>query len=200
MNKHWTASSIEDFRFRITADFIAQLEDKMESIPLSPKELAEKLGITKGRVSQIFNNPGNISLKKIIEYSKALEMKVALVAYEDNDPENKKGPINSEIFRICWEKCDKPNDFWAFREVDALDASLRISFDLAEDVIDSYRAKEAVVAQEVVQLPRSPSLDAVDKVVNIKDRLPPKSDVKDSIIERTEFVEETQAPQYAAQS
>lgn len=116
MNKHWTARNIEDFRFRITADFIAQLEDKMESIPLSPKELADKLGITKGRVSQIFNDPGNISLKKIIEYSKALNMKVALMAYEDNDPENTKGPINSEIFRICWEKCGKPRDFWALNE------------------------------------------------------------------------------------
>ncbi|OGW43558.1 MAG: hypothetical protein A2Y66_01115 [Nitrospirae bacterium RBG_13_41_22] len=117
MNTHWTARSTKDFLFRIAADFIAQLEDKMESPPLSRNDLAKKLGVTKGRVSQIFNNPGNITLEKIVEYSRALKMKVAIVAYEDNDPENKNGPVNSEIFKTCWEKSGRPREFWDFQEV-----------------------------------------------------------------------------------
>ena len=117
MTTHWTEQSIEDFAFRIAADFIAQLEDMMEVTPMSKKELAHKLGVTKGRISQIFNNPGNLSLETIVEYSKALNMKVAVVAYNDNDPGNDNGPINSDIFRICWEKAGKPRDFWAFQKI-----------------------------------------------------------------------------------
>jgi len=118
MTTHWTSQSIEAFAFRIAADFIAQLEDKMESIPISQKELAKILGRTKGRVSQIFNNPGNLSLEKIVAYSKALNMKVAVVAYTDYSPGDDNGPINSDIFRICWEKSGKPRDFWAFEKKD----------------------------------------------------------------------------------
>ena len=53
----------------------------------------------------------------MIEYAKALGMKVSVVAYEDDDPENKKGPIDSEIFRICWEQLGKPRDFWAMQDI-----------------------------------------------------------------------------------
>jgi len=117
MKAHWTARSVKDYLFRIAADFISQLENKMESLPISQDELAKRLGVTKGRVSQLINHPGNISLAKMIEYAKALGMKVSIVAYEDNDPENKKGPIDSEIFRICWEQLGKPRDFWAMQDI-----------------------------------------------------------------------------------
>ncbi len=117
MNNHWTARSTEDFRFRIAADFIVQLENKMESVPLTQKELAKKLGLSKGRISQFLNKPGNLTLKKIVEYSRALDMKVAIVAYEDGDNLNKKGPINPEIFKLCWEKSGKPHEFWVFQEI-----------------------------------------------------------------------------------
>jgi transcriptional regulator with XRE-family HTH domain len=112
MKPHWTARSIKDYLFRIASDFIAQLESKMDSLPISQDELAKKLGVTKGRVSQLINHPGNISLATMIEYAKAVGMKVSVVAYEDNDPKNTKGPIDSEIFRICWEQLGKPRDFW----------------------------------------------------------------------------------------
>lgn len=117
MKTHWTARSVKDYLFRIAADFIAQLENKMDSLPISQDELAKRLGVTKGRVSQLINHPGNISLAKMIEYAKALGMKISIVAYEDNDPENKKGPIDSEIFKICWEQLGKPRDFWAMQEI-----------------------------------------------------------------------------------
>jgi len=116
MNTHWTNRSSKDFLFRIAADFVSQLEDKMESVSMSQDELAQRLGVTKGRVSQILNNPGNISLGKVVEYARTLEMKVSIVAYEDDDPKNERGPINSAVFNICWEKCGKPQDFWDLEE------------------------------------------------------------------------------------
>ena len=65
----------------------------------------------------MLNHPGNISLANIIKYARTLGMKVSIIAYNDNDPLNKKGPINSEIFKTCWEECGKPHDFWAFRDI-----------------------------------------------------------------------------------
>lgn len=113
---HWTERSVKDFLYRIAADFVNQLEKKMESVPLSKADLAGKIGVTKGRVSQILNNPGNLTLEKIIQYARAVGLKIAIVAYDDEDSENKRGPINSEIFNICWENAKKPADFWSLQE------------------------------------------------------------------------------------
>jgi predicted transcriptional regulator len=114
MKTHWTERSIEDYLFSIGADFIAQLEEKMETEGISQDKLAGLLGVSKGRVSQLLNSPGNITLKNIVKFTRTLSMKVAVVAYDDNDPENKNGPVNSEMFKICWENSGKPRDFWAF--------------------------------------------------------------------------------------
>ena len=116
MKRHWTDKSVKDFLFRIAADFITQLEDKMESENISQDELAKKLELTKGRVSQVLNHPGNMTLGNIVKYTRALGMKVSIVAYEDSDTENERGPINSEVFKICWEQSGKPKDFWPFQE------------------------------------------------------------------------------------
>jgi antitoxin component HigA of HigAB toxin-antitoxin module len=112
MNTHWTERSAEDYVFAIGADFVAQLEDKMEDEGVSQNALAERIGITKGRVSQVFNHPGNLTLSNVVKYTRALGMKASIIAYEDSDPENKKGPINPKIFQTCWERCGKPHDFW----------------------------------------------------------------------------------------
>lgn len=109
---HWTEKSIGDFLFQITFDFIAQIEQRMETLPLKQSDLAKKLGIGESAVSQVLNNPPNLKLKTIIKYARALGLKVALVAYDDNDPENKRGLVNSEVFTKCWEIAEKPlNNF-----------------------------------------------------------------------------------------
>lgn len=113
MNKHWTESNIDSFVSRISFDFITQLAKKLNSLPLNRAAFAEKLGLTTGRVSQIFNNPGNLTLKNIVKYARALGMKVAVVAYNDDDPNNERGPINAEIFMICWQNAGKPKDYFA---------------------------------------------------------------------------------------
>jgi transcriptional regulator with XRE-family HTH domain len=112
---HWTERSVDDFLYRIASDFVRQIEKAMGG-EINQAKLAETLGVTEGRVSQIMNNPGNLTLRKIIEYSRALGRKVSVVAYEDDDPQNLNGPINSEVFTLCWEKAGKPVDFFAFEE------------------------------------------------------------------------------------
>jgi len=119
IKKHWTERSIKDYVFRIAADLIAQLEKKIELFPITQDELAKRLGVTKGRVSQFLNRPGNFGITQMVKYARALGMKASIVAYDDNDPENKKGPINSEIFKMCWEQLGKPRDFWAMQDIAA---------------------------------------------------------------------------------
>jgi len=108
---HWTENSMDEFANKLSFDFITQLAKKMETLPLKQGEFARKLGLSKGRISQILNNPGNLTLNKAIQYARALGMKVAVVAYDDNDPKNERGPINADIFRLCWERAQKPVDF-----------------------------------------------------------------------------------------
>jgi len=114
--QHWTERSIKYYLFCIVADFITQLENKMESSAISEEELAQKLEITREALRWRIDHPDAMTFRKMIESARALKMKVSIVAYEDDDPENKKGPINSEIFRMCWERLGKPRDFWNLKE------------------------------------------------------------------------------------
>jgi hypothetical protein len=109
--KHWTSRSTEDFTYRIASDFLAQVENHIEQHGPSKTELAQRLQRTVGRISQMFN-PGNITVGSAVRLCNATGMKVALVAYEDGDPGNKKGPINSEIFHRCWKYMGSPANFF----------------------------------------------------------------------------------------
>ena len=107
-SEHWTAESIENFTYRIAADFLAQVETKIESGEVSRTELAKRLNRTPGRVSQLLNNPGNLTVTSAARLVRAAGMKVALVAYEDNDPQNNNGPVNSSLFYQCWKHMGAP--------------------------------------------------------------------------------------------
>ncbi len=114
---HWTTGSIEDFVFKISSDFVFQIVKEMDAKRLSRKALAEHLGVSMGRVSQVLNNPGNLTLRNCVQYAQTLGMKVALVAYEDAaDPSNNAGPINSEVFYRCWQRAGSPRDFFELAE------------------------------------------------------------------------------------
>jgi transcriptional regulator with XRE-family HTH domain len=110
---HWTEKSTEDFLYRIAADFVRQIEKAMEAAGINQAELAKRLGVTEGRVSQVLNNPGNLTLKKIVEYVRALGHKVSIVEYNDGDASNVNGPVNAEIFAACWNAAGMPSDFVA---------------------------------------------------------------------------------------
>jgi|SRR5436190_4074206 len=116
-NIHWTDRSTEDYVHRLSSDFIVQLENKIESEEITAKEIAERLGVSSSAVSQVLNNPGNLELKSMVRYARALGLKLAVVAYDDNDPRNEKGPIISEIFTKCWERLGKPEDFFELQDM-----------------------------------------------------------------------------------
>jgi len=113
LNGHWTNESVKAFLYRISFDFVTQLENMMDADGVKPNELAKRLGVSKGRVSQILNNPGNLTLRTVVEYARALDVKVAIVAYDDDDVDNDNGPVNPQIFAACWERSGKPTDFFS---------------------------------------------------------------------------------------
>jgi transcriptional regulator with XRE-family HTH domain len=113
---HWTQQSIGSFVYSISASFTAQLERRMQKKEVSRTSLAARLNKTTGRVSQVLNDPGNLSLRLIVEYARSLGLKVSLVAYDDDDPDNTKGPINPEVFVKSWEKLNRPVDLFEVDE------------------------------------------------------------------------------------
>ena len=115
-NRHWTAESNDAFLHRISSDFIAQLEKRLEALPITQGALARKLGVSEGAVSHILNNPQNLTLKTVVAYARALGIKVSIVAYDDDDPQNERGPIDSEIFSGCWGNAGSPRNFWDLKE------------------------------------------------------------------------------------
>jgi transcriptional regulator with XRE-family HTH domain len=139
METHWTERSIEDYRYKIIDDYISQLEKRMQDEEINREDFAKMFKRSKSRISQLLNNPGNITFDNIVKLARVLKMKVSLVAYDDNDPENKKGPINSEIFKICWERAGKPQDFWAVQQTQYLN-----KLDLIYDYFTLARTDENV--------------------------------------------------------
>ncbi len=110
--KHWTARSNDDFAYRIASDFIAQIETKMEKDDINRRNFAKLAGVSPGRISQVLNTPGSFRLKSVVSYARAVGMKVAIVAYDDSDPENSRGPINAQVFTDCWQNVGSPRDLF----------------------------------------------------------------------------------------
>jgi transcriptional regulator with XRE-family HTH domain len=111
--QHWTAESADAFAHKLALDFIAQIENRLQELELSQNELARRLGVSEGAVSQVLNNPQNLTLKTIAKYARALGIKTAIVAYNDCDPSNEKGLINPEVFSTCWQRAGNPRDIWS---------------------------------------------------------------------------------------
>ncbi|MEO5936731.1 MAG: helix-turn-helix transcriptional regulator [Terriglobales bacterium] len=115
--KHWTQESTADFSYHIALDFFTQLQDRLTKTPVKQKAFAERLGVSAGRISQIFNDPpSNPKLESLVKYARAFGLKVSVVAYDDGDADNSKGPVFSEIFAKCWEKLGSPRDFSAITD------------------------------------------------------------------------------------
>lgn len=114
---HYTTANDEAFISRITFDFVAQLEHRLETSGSSQSELAQKLDVSDSAVSQVLNcSRPNLNLRTMVKYARALGMKVAIVAYDDCDPQNENGPIGSEIFSQSWERIGKPRDVWSLND------------------------------------------------------------------------------------
>lgn len=144
--RHWTESSVGDFLYRIGADYVSQLENAMEATTphMSQDDLSRKLKVSKGRVSQVLNSPGNLNLKTVIEYARAIGKKVAIVLYDDGDPKNNNGPINSQIFTECWSNAGKPSDFFDLQSINARKSTSQVV--IASSAPDSFWPEKALVS------------------------------------------------------
>jgi len=111
--KHWTEEDVESYVYRIAFDFVTYVSSLLKTGSFAQVELAQRLGVSEGRVSQILNSPGNLTLKQIVKIARALDRKVSIVSYDDNDPGNANGPIASGVFTACWEHAGRPVDFFA---------------------------------------------------------------------------------------
>jgi hypothetical protein len=96
--QHWTERSIDNYLYRIVSDATVKF-GPLGHEPVE-EEIEDKLG-EKG-----------ITLEELVKIVRREGLKVALVVYDDQDPTNKRGPIISDIFRICWERQGKPRDFF----------------------------------------------------------------------------------------
>ena len=115
--KHWTNKSTKDFAFSICVDFVTQIEEEMGGRGMSKKDLARLLKIPTSEVSKIINNPSKLTLHNIVEWSRALGLKVSIVSYSDGDKDNNNGPIFSGIFEDCWKVLGKPKDNFDMEEI-----------------------------------------------------------------------------------
>jgi len=68
----------------IQNELYRQLDDYLKSNNMSQSEFAEKLGVTKGYISQILKGNFNYTLKKLIELSLAIG-KVPLITFNEID-------------------------------------------------------------------------------------------------------------------
>lgn len=123
---HWGSRTAEDVIYQIGFDFVAQLEDIMESEKMDRAELAKKLGVSKGRVSQILNDPGNLTLKNVVKYSAVLGRKVTIVTYDDKATPHQNGPISPQVFVACWEKAGRPTDLFSAGTVAASTSGIAV--------------------------------------------------------------------------
>jgi len=108
---HYTSQNQNVFIERIIADFIGQIAQRLESSSMSQSEFADRLDVSESEVSQVLNlNRMNLTLKKMAQFAFGLGMKFAVVAYDDHDPYNDRGPVGSEIFNQCWEISGRPRN------------------------------------------------------------------------------------------
>lgn len=114
--KDWTERSDADFIFSIAADFMDQIQQKMEDEGISQEQLADMLGVTAGRVSQLLHDPGNLTLQLTVKCARVLGLKASLFAYDDYDPTNELGAIAGEMFLRCWKRCGMPRNAWQLEE------------------------------------------------------------------------------------
>jgi transcriptional regulator with XRE-family HTH domain len=117
---HWTQENAKDFAYHLSLDFFTQLQDRFEQSDLLHKQFAEKLHLSAGRISQIFNSPPeNPKVDSLVRYAHALGLKVSIVAYDDDDPSNDRGPVFSGVIAKCWEQMGKPRDLSVFAPADS---------------------------------------------------------------------------------
>lgn len=148
---HWTESSTQKFAYRIASDFVEQVREAMKAKGWSQNKFAKKLKLTPGRVSQILNNPGNLTLETMAAWARELGVKVTVTLYDDGDRGNRRGPVNAEVFRLCWERAGRPFDMWDIKRLPQVAATSDAvhPFPFHFWGFDKYRGRHAEIASNV---------------------------------------------------
>lgn len=115
---HWTEESTDAYKYALTFDFIDQVEAQIELKGITFEQLAVTVNYSPESLKKLFENPWDMTIEFMIKLCKAVGMKLSLLAYDDNDPENYGGPINSQIILNCWEDRGKPKNMFDLGEVD----------------------------------------------------------------------------------
>jgi len=95
------------FADHILFDFVDALDTRLEELGLTRREFASRMGVSEGRISQVFNDPANFTMRKMVELSRNLGLKVSLVSFEDKDDPSG-APVFSTSFKRSWEILGKP--------------------------------------------------------------------------------------------
>lgn len=152
LTRHWTERNIDAFVQRTGADFMLQIQKVIDASGARQAQLASTLGVTPGRVSQVLNSPGNLTLRKVVQYARAIGRKVSIVVYDDGDEANLKGPIDGEIFVSCWNKEQKPTDFSALRELEGASANAELVISVVGNrYVPNYNTKRSATLPHAKQ-------------------------------------------------
>ena len=114
--RHWTAESVEAYQYAVASDFIAQIQEQMEMCNLRPKDIAARLDETEAYILQVFDHPGDMTLTTMIAIAQADTDGLSIVGYVAGRS-TAQGPVNSKIFRACWEVAGAPCDFFELEDV-----------------------------------------------------------------------------------
>jgi transcriptional regulator with XRE-family HTH domain len=102
--KNWTESDIGNFLYYVGADFVDQLQASFDTLGITQRSFAQKLNVSEGRISQVFNDPGNLTLDTMIKWGRAAGLKTGVILYNDGDVKNVRGPLSGSIFIECWKR------------------------------------------------------------------------------------------------
>ncbi|MBU1413322.1 helix-turn-helix domain-containing protein [Myxococcota bacterium] len=114
---HYTADAA-GFRSHLALDCMDQVQRVMAESGITQRALAAHLKISEGRVSQLLNSPGNLTLDKLVQLAFAVDRKLGILLYDDDDRKHAKGPVFGEVFRRTWELAGKPRTGWDLEELE----------------------------------------------------------------------------------
>jgi transcriptional regulator with XRE-family HTH domain len=107
---------IEDMRYRIVADFLVQIDQMLVEKDMTHADLAERSGVTPGRISQIFNNPGNVTMDTVVALADAVGFSVSLVACDMGKKAPERGYVLAGILAECWRRMGRPTNYFDLEE------------------------------------------------------------------------------------
>ncbi|MCP3681286.1 MAG: helix-turn-helix transcriptional regulator [bacterium] len=115
--KHWTEDA-GAFRHWVVDEFVDVIKARLKEKNISQETFADMANCSKLAVLEILNKEEYqlLGISDMIKWARALGLKLSIVVYDDDDPDNKLGPVFAEAFVDLWDKCLRPRNFKALKE------------------------------------------------------------------------------------